>query len=47
MDGTGEHHLKKAKNCIFSLIWDFRSKTNAVILLGLGHTLRGGYKQNE
>jgi hypothetical protein len=26
---------------------DFRSKTNAVILLDMGHMLRGGYIQEE
>jgi hypothetical protein len=30
-----------AKNCMFSLYMDYRSKTNAVILLDMGHTLRG------
>jgi hypothetical protein len=34
---------QKAKNLMFSLIYeDFRSKTNAVILLDMGHTCLGG-----
>jgi hypothetical protein len=32
---------QKAKNSMFSLICEFRPKTNAVILLYMGHTLRG------
>jgi hypothetical protein len=33
---------QKAKNCIFSPSYaDYRPKTNAVILLDVGHTLRG------
>jgi hypothetical protein len=32
---------QEAKNCMFSLIYRYRSKTNAVILLDMGHTLRG------
>jgi hypothetical protein len=32
---------QKAKNLLFSLIWDYRPKTYAVILLGMSHTLKG------
>jgi hypothetical protein len=32
---------QKAKNHMFSLICRYRPKTNAVILLDVGHTLRG------
>jgi hypothetical protein len=32
---------QKAKNRMFFLIWDCRPKTNALILLDMGHTLRG------
>jgi hypothetical protein len=48
MNGTGEHHFKKAKlvrlrrpkiACSPSYA-DYRPKTNAVILLDTGHTLR-------
>jgi hypothetical protein len=38
---------QKAKNCMFSLICNFRSKTNAVILLDMGRTLRGEQIQEE
>jgi hypothetical protein len=32
---------QKAKNCMFSLIANYRLKTNALILLDKVHTLRG------
>jgi hypothetical protein len=32
---------QKTKNHMFSLICDFRSRANTVMLLDLGHTLRG------
>jgi hypothetical protein len=32
---------QKAKNHTWSLIWDYRPKINAVILLDMSHTLRG------
>jgi hypothetical protein len=32
---------QKAKSCMFSLICDYRPKTNAVILWDMGHTQRG------
>jgi hypothetical protein len=32
---------------MFSLIADFRPKTNAAILLDMGHTLRGDCTQEE
>jgi hypothetical protein len=38
---------QKAKNCIFSLLCRLRSKKNTVILLDVGHTLRGGHIQEE
>jgi hypothetical protein len=31
---------QKAKNCIFSSYVDFRCKTNALILLDMGHILK-------
>jgi hypothetical protein len=34
--------VQKTKNHVFSLYVDFRSKTNGIILLDFGHTLRGG-----
>jgi hypothetical protein len=37
---------QKAKNRMFSLIC-FRPKTNAVILLDMGHTLRGEHIHEE
>jgi hypothetical protein len=36
---------QKAKNHMFSLIGSYRPKTNAVILLDTGHTLRGDHTQ--
>jgi hypothetical protein len=36
-----------AKNNMFSSYPDFRRKTNSVILLDLGHTLREGHIQEE
>jgi hypothetical protein len=53
MDGTEEHYLKrisqvqKAKNLIPPSYVDYRPKTNAVILLDMGHTLRGDCAQEE
>jgi hypothetical protein len=51
MDGTGEYHLvklaRKAKNCVFSSYAEFRPKTKAVILLNMGHMLRGEHLQEE
>jgi hypothetical protein len=38
---------QKAKNRMFSLICDFRPKTDAVRLLDMGHTLRGEHAQEE
>jgi hypothetical protein len=32
---------QKSKNCMFSSYVDYRPNTNAVILLDMGHTLRG------
>jgi hypothetical protein len=47
MDGTGEHHFKKLARlrrpkilCSPSNV-DYRPTTNAVMLLDMGHTLRG------
>jgi hypothetical protein len=48
MDGTGKHHLKwaqKAKNHMFFPYVDYRHKINVVILLDMGHTLRGDCAQ--
>jgi hypothetical protein len=36
-----------AKNHTFSSYVDYRPKTNAVILLNMGHTLRGEHMQKE
>jgi hypothetical protein len=54
MDGTGEHYLKqklaglrKPKIICSPSYADFRSKTNAVILLDMGHTLRVEHIQEE
>jgi hypothetical protein len=38
---------QKAKNCMFFLYADIRSKTNTVKLLDVGHMLRGEYVQEE
>jgi hypothetical protein len=39
---------QKAKNCMFSFICEFKPKTNAVILLDMGHTLRKEhYRRNK
>jgi hypothetical protein len=38
---------QKAKNHMFSSYVDYRPKTNAVILLEMGHTLRGEGIQEE
>jgi hypothetical protein len=46
MDGNGEHHLKQSypgsegQKSRFPSYADYRPKTNAVILLDMGHTLR-------
>jgi hypothetical protein len=54
VDGTRENIIlsevsqaQKAKNGMFSLIHNYRLKTNAVILLDIGHTLRGEPAQEE
>jgi hypothetical protein len=53
MDGTGEHHLKqlarfRKPKIVCSLSYaNFKYKTNAVILLDLGHTLRREHIQEE
>jgi flagellar motor switch protein FliG len=38
---------QKAKHHLFSLICDYTPKTIAVILLDMGHTLRGGHPWEE
>jgi hypothetical protein len=38
---------QKVKNSTFSLICRYRPKTNAIILLYMGHTLRGKHTQEE
>jgi hypothetical protein len=38
---------QKDKNRMFSLYVDYRPKTNAVILLDMGHTLRGDHTQEK
>jgi hypothetical protein len=38
---------QKAKNCISPSYVDFKPKTNIVILLDMGHTLRGEHIQEE
>jgi hypothetical protein len=38
---------QKAKNHMFSSYVDYRPKTNAVILLDMGHTLRGKCAREE
>jgi hypothetical protein len=52
MDGTGEHHLKLARLRRPKIICspsheDIRPKTNAVILLDMGHELSGEHIQEE
>jgi hypothetical protein len=54
MGRTGEHYLKmklarlrRSKVICSPLYVDFRPKTNAVILLDLGHMLRRGHIQEE
>jgi hypothetical protein len=47
MDGTGEHHLRRSKFACSPSYVDYRPKTNAVILLDLGHTLRGEHLKSE
>jgi hypothetical protein len=39
--------VQKAKNHVFPHMQTFRPKTNAVILLDMGHTLRGKHIQEE
>jgi hypothetical protein len=39
--------VQKAKNCMFSSYAEYRPKTNAVILLDMGHTLRGEHAWEE
>jgi hypothetical protein len=39
--------LRKPKTVCSSSYADFRCKTNAIILLDMGHTLRGGHMQEE
>jgi hypothetical protein len=52
MDGTKEHHLKLGRLrrpkivCSPSYV-DYTPKTNAVILLDMGHVLRGECIQEE
>jgi hypothetical protein len=38
---------QKAKNSCFPSYADYRPKTNAVMLLDMGHTLRGEHAQEE
>jgi hypothetical protein len=38
---------QKTKNLMFSLIADFRSRTNIAMLLDLGHTPRGEHIREE
>jgi hypothetical protein len=38
---------QNAQNHMFSSYVDYRTKTNAVILLDMGHTLRGEHIQEE
>jgi hypothetical protein len=53
MDGAEEHHLKqlvrlrKTKITCSPSYVDYRPKTNAVILLDPGHTLRGDYARGR
>jgi hypothetical protein len=52
MDGTGEHQfksvrLRRPKFTCSSSYADYRPKTDAVILLDMGHTLRGEYAWEE
>jgi hypothetical protein len=53
MNGTGEYHLIEVNqlrrpkiSCSFSYA-DYRPKTNAVVLLDMGHTPRGDCTQEE
>jgi hypothetical protein len=52
MDGTGEHHLQLSRlrrpkiACFLSYV-DYRPETNAVVLLDMGHTLKGDCTQEE
>jgi hypothetical protein len=54
VDGTGELHLKQKLArlrrpkivCALSYV-DYRPKTNAVILLEMGHTLKGEWAKEE
>jgi hypothetical protein len=56
MDGTGKHHLKmmvklarlrRPKTSCSPSYVGYRCKTNAVILLDMGHTLRGECSQEK
>jgi hypothetical protein len=52
MDGTREHHLKLArlrrrKIAFSSPHADYRPKTNAVMLLDIGHALKGEHAWEE
>jgi hypothetical protein len=49
MDGTGAMltRLRRPKISCFPSYVDYRPKTNAVILLDMGHTLRGECTQEE
>jgi hypothetical protein len=49
MDGTGEHHseLRRPKIICSPSYADYRPKINAVLLLDMGHTLRGEHIQEE
>jgi hypothetical protein len=54
MDGTGEHHseqglarLRRPKILCSPSYTDFRSRANAVILLDMGHPLRGEHIWEE
>jgi hypothetical protein len=42
-----DSQAQKARNHLFSSNVDFQPKTNTVILLDMGHTLRGEYVQEK
>jgi hypothetical protein len=52
-DGQGKIYLsdvsqdQKIKNHMLSLICDYRPKTNTVMVLDMGHTLRGEHTLEE
>jgi hypothetical protein len=46
MDGTGEHHFKPKITYSLSYV-DYRPKTNAVIFLDMGDTLRAKHTWKE